>query len=77
METLYIVIYRYNKNARWQPKTDGCFGDRNIAEGFKLALENINPEWEYAIVEGPICSPADMAEAERLLGTFTPGPVAA
>ena len=70
MEALYIVIYRYSSTERWQPKDQGVFEDRKIAEGFRDALQFINPHAQYAIVEGPIVSPETMAEAEARLGKF-------
>ena len=51
MENLYIVVYRYDKTSRWQPKIDGAFQTLALAEGFRAALADINPTWEYIVME--------------------------
>lgn len=68
-DALYIIVYRHGKD-RWQEKTNGTFTDKRLAENYVEILRSQNPTTQYGIVEGPICSPESMAEAEARLGTF-------
>lgn len=55
---LYIVLWRVNET---------CTRDRNIIiEAAKIR----HPDFQYAWVEGPICTLESMAEAELRLGSF-------
>jgi hypothetical protein len=70
-EMVYIVIYRYSSIDHWHPKSDALFTDRSIAEGYVRGLQNINPTFEYHILEGAIPSPDTTSpEAESRLGPF-------
>lgn len=71
-EHLYIVIWRskIQECRAWRAESEAVFTERRLAENFiecKLAASN---QWEFAIVEGPIVNPDQMAEAEARLGAF-------
>jgi hypothetical protein len=67
-EHLYILLWRVNDTCKWTVEW--------IAENAKecavilTAAKIKHPDFQYAWVEGPICSQESMAEAELRLGRF-------
>jgi hypothetical protein len=64
MEHLFIVLCRASSQYRWMPSPDGVFESRNLAEQH---IERANANFrsmEFAVVEGPITNPGEMAEAQ-------------
>ena len=69
-EILYIVVYRTSKTGKWTALCDGEMPERRMAENLIEIKKHQVPSWEFAIVEGPITNPAEMAEQEAALGQF-------
>jgi hypothetical protein len=65
---LYIVLWRVNETCKWDvERIVYSTRDRNIIiEAAKIR----HPDFQYAWVEGPICTLESMAEAELRLGSF-------
>jgi hypothetical protein len=68
-EHLYIVIYRH-PGEKWREKTAGVFESRRLAENYIECCKATGFNGQLAWVEGPICTPESMAEAEARLGDF-------
>ena len=69
-ESIFIVIWRTGKTAKWQPASDGVLESRRLAENYIELKKAVGNRLDFAIVEGPIVSPELMAEAELALGKF-------
>jgi hypothetical protein len=70
MENLYIVIWRSGPQKVWAAEPRGVFTSRRLADSFVEINHPHYPDFEYAIVEGPIVSPESMEAAEARLGAF-------
>ena len=69
MEHLFIVVYR-TAGGKWKPEPYGVCEDRKMAEKMIEVAVHKGETFEFAIVEGSIVNPAQMAEAEAALGKF-------
>lgn len=67
-EHLYIVLWRVDATCKWD--LERVVYSAQDRDTIIAAAKIRHPEFEYAWVEGPICSPEAMAEAEAKLGAF-------
>jgi hypothetical protein len=67
-DNLYIVIWRAGEGKPWQAAYEGVHSSRRLADNHMELQKVQKTGLEYAIVEGPIVSPAQMAEAEATVG---------
>ena len=51
---LHIVIYRTSGDATWQPKSDGTFSTRQLAENYISCLKDQRWPFETGIVSGVV-----------------------
>jgi hypothetical protein len=70
MDHLFIVVHRVGGKGLW--RTDEVFEEKRLAENFKEIKEFLDSEPKnlYAVVEGGILVPEDIAEAEARLRAF-------
>jgi hypothetical protein len=69
MEQLFIVVWRYGKTP-WRSALGGVFKERRLAENLIECQKAAGETCDFAIVEGPITNPRQMAEQEALMPTF-------
>ena len=70
METLYIVICRSGKRGNWSAVCEGLFDCFRLAENLVECKKAAGSTLDYAIVEGPITNPKQMAALESELAAF-------
>jgi hypothetical protein len=64
-DTVFIVIWRTQSNSTWYAEGKGVFSERRLAENYIECAKAVGSTLNYAIVEGPLTNPAQLAQAEQ------------